>query len=177
MKKQLKQAGTLLVFGIIVVLFHEYEWKQETLVTSEAQEQAEVVRIVDGDTIVVRIDDDDEKIRIIGINTPESVKPNSPVECFGEEASAYMRSLLQAGDFVNVSTDSTQDTRDRNGRLLAHVFFGDENIGEQMIQGGYAYEYTYRDPYIYQVEYKIAERDARNNNQGLWSSETCNGQK
>lgn len=174
---QLKKAGILLLVGISVILIREYEWKQTIATPPELMGNAELVRVVDGDTLVVRLNGAQEKVRILGINTPESVKPNSPVECFGKESSAHIRELLSNTHTLEIATDPTQDTRDRNGRLLAHVFAGDINIAQQMISDGYGYEYTYRIPYIYQSEYKTAEQEARNNDRGLWSPETCNGKK
>lgn len=173
---QLKKAGILLFLGIIIIFVQKYEWNQKISQAPDVAGQAQIVRIVDGDTIIVRLDEE-ERVRIIGINAPESVKPNSPVECFGIEASDYMKSLLQPGDTVSIETDPTQDTRDRNGRLLAHIFLNDINLAQKMITDGYGYEYTYREPYIYQLDYRAAEKDARNNNRGLWSPETCNGKK
>lgn len=175
--KHLKKAGILLLLGIIIILLQNYDSQRNIEISQDSQLNAELVRVVDGDTVIVSINNKDERVRIIGINTPESVKPNSPVECFGKEASAHITELLNQSGSLRIETDPTQDTRDRNGRLLAHVFSGDVNIAQQMIADGYAYEYTYRVPYIYQSEYRSAEKDARENERGLWSSDTCNGQK
>lgn len=173
----LKKAGIILVLGITIILVRNYESRRNIEISQDSQLNAELVRVVDGDTIIVSIDNNDERVRIIGINTPESVKPNSPVECFGKESSAHITNLLNQSGNLRIETDPTQDTRDRNGRLLAHVFVGDVNIAQQMIADGYGYEYTYRVPYIYQSEYRSAEKDARENKRGLWSPDTCNGQK
>lgn len=175
--EHLKKAGIILVLGIIIILVRNYEQKQHITTAQDSRTNAQLVRVVDGDTIVVNINGDEEKVRIIGINTPESVKPNSPVECFGKEASIHITELLNRPGGLIIEPDPTQNTRDRNGRLLAHIFVGDINIGQQMIADGYAYEYTYRIPYIYESEYRTAESEARNNNRGLWSPDTCNGQK
>ena len=118
----------------------------------------------------------EERIRIIGINTPESQRPNHPIECFGKEASQYLNELLDNGKQLYIETDQTQNTRDRHGRLLAHIFIDDVNIAEYMIRDGYAYEYTYRDPYMYQDDYQSAEHYARDTERGLWSPDTCNGE-
>ncbi len=174
---QLKKAGIILVLGIIIILVRNYELQQSHEIAENSREHAELVRVVDGDTIVVRVAGNEEKIRIIGINTPESVKTNSPVECFGKEAGEHISDLLEQSGTLRIETDPTQDTRDSYGRLLAHVFIDDVNIGNQMVFDGYAYEFTYREPYIYQSDYRNAQTDARNNNRGLWSPETCNGQK
>jgi micrococcal nuclease len=174
---QLKKAGIPLVLGVIIILVRAYEAKQTIPQTPEISGNAELIRVVDGDTLVVAVNGKEEKIRIIGINTPESVQPNSPIECFGEEARDHMNDLLSDAIILRITTDPTQDTRDRYRRLLAHIFIGDMNIAEQMIIDGYAYEYTYRAAYIYQLEYKKAEKEAQNNGRGLWSPETCNGKR
>lgn len=174
---QFRKAGILLVIGLVIILARNYEEKQNKKIAIGSRESAGLIRVVDGDTIVVRINGNDEKIRIIGINTPESVKKNSPIECFGKEATLHMKQLLSEPGGLRTEADPTQDIRDKYGRLLSHVFVGDSNIGQQMIADGYAYENTYNKPYIYQSEYRTAQRNAQKNNLGLWSPDTCNGKK
>lgn len=176
-QKQLQKIFLALVIGIIIIFIRHYEWKQIIQTPPEIFGVVTLVRIVDGDTLVVDLAGQEERVRIIGIDTPESVKPNSPVECFAHEASEHTKGLLEATGELVIETDPTQDTRDRNGRLLAHVFADGVNIGEQLIRDGYAYEYTYRDPYVYQRAYQQAQREAREVGRGLWSPETCNGQR
>jgi len=77
-----------------------------------------VVHVVDGDTLDVDLAGTVERVRLIGIDTPETVKPNTPVECFGRDASAYAKYLLD-GQAVYIEDDPSQDSRDRYGRLLA----------------------------------------------------------
>lgn len=133
----------------------------------------EVVKVVDGDTIDVKIDGEVERLRLIGINTPETVDPRKPVECFGFEASNKAKELL-TGEFVTLESDDTQQEKDRYGRLLRYVILPDgTNFNEYMIAEGFAYEYTYRNPYLYQLEFKQAEAQAKTNNKGLWNTETC----
>ena len=134
----------------------------------------EVTEVVDGDTIKVLIGQTVETLRIIGINTPETVDPRRPVGCFGKEASTKAKELL-SGKTVALYADDTQDNRDKYQRLLRYVFVDGTDYGLWMIQHGYAYEYTYHVPYFYQTEYKNAQRDAKAGNDGLWSPSTCNG--
>lgn len=132
-----------------------------------------VIRVVDGDTLVVDMQGVPEKVRLIGINTPETVDPRKPVECFGKEASDAAKRLL-AGQVVRIETDSSQGERDKYGRLLAYVFLpNDVNINRYMIAEGYAYEYTYHVPYQYQKEFKQAQRDAEAHHKGLWAAGVC----
>ncbi len=149
-----------------------------TTVTPKGEKQkATVTKVVDGDTINVSINGSIAVIRLIGIDTPELVAPNRPVECFGKEASAHAIVLVK-GKTVYLIADNTQDDIDKYGRLLRYVFLEDGmNINKQMIADGYAYEYTYDAAYIYQNAFREAERMAREQKKGLWSPDTCNGQK
>jgi micrococcal nuclease len=131
-----------------------------------------VVRVVDGDTVVVA---PDTTVRLIGIDTPETVDPRKPVQCFGREASAYAHLLLD-GHFVWLEYDPTQGRLDKYGRTLAYVWMPDGRLfNEVMIADGYAHEYTYDLPYRYQDTFIAAERTARESERGLWSPTTCNG--
>ena len=132
-----------------------------------------VVRVIDGDTIVVHINGVDEKIRLIGVNTPETVDPRKTVECFGKEASSFTKQLLE-NKFVRLEGDNSQDNRDKYKRLLRYVFLEDGMLfNKELIAEGYAYEYTYKIPYTYQTEFKSAQRDAEQNKKGLWVSDAC----
>jgi micrococcal nuclease len=132
-----------------------------------------VESFVDGDTIKVDIEGKTETIRMIGMNTPETVDPRSAVECFGKEASQKMRELLE-GKRILLKSDLAQGDRDKYGRLLRFVILEDgTNIGEQMILEGYAYEYTYKKPYVYQDLYKNAQKIAQKNKRGLWADGVC----
>lgn len=136
-----------------------------------------VTKVVDGDTIDVEINGEVKRLRLIGINTPETVDPRTKVECFGREASSKAKELLEGG-FVSLESDESQGERDKYGRLLRYVFLPDgTNYNQFMISQGYAYEYTYDLPYKYQFDFKQAEVNARNQNLGLWSPQTCSGNK
>lgn len=136
-------------------------------------ESAEVVRIVDGDTIVVRLNDGSEwPVRLVGIDTPESVKQGSPVECFGREASAALKALLD-GQSVMLVKD-VEDT-DRYDRLLRYVYLGEEMANARMVANGYAHAYTYPPNVRHADLFVQLQREAREANRGLWSAETCSG--
>lgn len=144
-----------------------------------------VVKVVDGDTVTVSgIHANTESkvtLRLIGINTPETVDPRKKVECFGKEASSRAKELL-TGKNIRIEYDITQDKRDKYGRLLVYVYVEDSNgeeifFNKKMIEDGYAYEYTYDKPYAYQAEFKNAQKNASEEGRGLWAESTCNGQK
>jgi micrococcal nuclease len=135
-----------------------------------------VVRVVDGDTVDVRFDDGKiERLRLIGIDTPELVDPRKPVQCYARDASLHAHELLD-GQSVSIETDPSQGSRDIYGRSLAYIWLADgRNFGEVMIGDGYAHEYTYRYPYVYQDAFRAAQAEAMANQLGLWSPATCAG--
>lgn len=155
------------------------EGLSEDEVVSESVEDSEykVIKVVDGDTLDVEIDGKTERLRLIGIDTPETVDPRKSVQCFGKEASKAAKELLE-GQFVILESDETQGERDKYKRLLRYVFLPDKtNFNLYMVAEGYAHEYTYDEPYKYQADFKQAEIDARAQNKGLWSPATCSGNK
>lgn len=132
-----------------------------------------VVKVVDGDTIKVDMQGKTETIRIIGINTPETVDPRKAVECFGKEASEKAKELLTDTQ-VSLEADKSQGERDRYGRLLRYVFLEDgTDYGLKMIKDGYAYEYLYDEPYLYHDRYQAAQASAEQEKIGLWANENC----
>lgn len=133
---------------------------------------AQVVNIVDGDTIDIMFNCKKERVRLIGINTPETVDPRRPVQCFGKEASDKTKSLL-SGATVRIEIDPTQNERDKYGRLLAYIFLDNVNINKKLIEDGYAYEYTYGKAYKYKKEFKAAQTEAREQKRGLWADGVC----
>ncbi|QQS61804.1 MAG: thermonuclease family protein [Candidatus Moraniibacteriota bacterium] len=135
-----------------------------------------VKNVVDGDTVKVFMNDKVETVRLIGINTPETVDPRKEVECFGKEASEKVKELL-AGKSVRLEIDTTQSERDKYKRLLRYVYLEDGTLLNLfLIKEGYAYEYTYEsNPYKYQKDFKEASLFARKEKKGLWNENVCNG--
>lgn len=134
-------------------------------------QEAQVIKVVDGDTIHVLLDSKDETIRLIGVDTPETVDPRKTVQCFGKQASNFTKEQL-AGRQVFLQDDVTQTDRDKYNRLLRYVILPDgTNFNKLLIQQGFAHEYTYKIPYQYQVEFKAAQKEAQDASRGLWA--TC----
>ncbi len=131
---------------------------------------ATVERVVDGDTLVVDIDGSRERVRLIGIDTPESVKPNSPVECFGKEASAHAAELLPDGTPVRLVLDVEE--RDRYDRVLAYVYRADDGlfVNLAMATDGYAGVLTYPPNVAHTDQFRAAVADARSAGRGLWAA-------
>jgi micrococcal nuclease len=123
-----------------------------------------VKRVIDGDTIEL---DNGEIIRYIGINTPETVRPKYPVECFGREASEKNKELV-LGKKVILKKDISQ--RDKYGRLLRYVYVSGIFVNLKLIEGGYAYATAFPPDVKYSDVFLNAQRDAIENNFGLWGS-------
>lgn len=134
-----------------------------------------VVGVIDGDTVDVALEGQLYRLRLIGLDTPETVDPRKPVQCFGREASARAHALLD-GQRVLLEADPTQGEWDKYDRLLRYVWLEDGRLFNlEMIREGYAHEYTYNVPYRYQDIFREAQRAAREQGMGLWAATTCAG--
>lgn len=130
-------------------------------------EPASVSRVIDGDTVDVDISGETRRVRVLGIDTPETKKPAAPVECFGPEATARAEALLPRGSTVTVVTDDGADASDKYGRDLRHITTDDgANLGQVLISEGYAETMTF--PHSFADLYGAAEAQAREQRQGLW---------
>jgi micrococcal nuclease len=128
-----------------------------------------VVRVVDGDTILVSLDGRQERVRYIGVDTPETVKPDTPVQCFGKKASAYNHALVD-GRSVRLVGDA--EARDRYGRLLAYVYRAGDGlfVNAALVRGGYATTLTIPPNVAHADELAALAGDARRAGRGLWSA-------
>lgn len=161
-------AGVLLLLVLFALVFVRARDDPGTTAA-----QSSVVRVVDGDTIVVRLDGVDERVRLIGIDTPETVDPRTPVECFGKEASNRLTSLLPEGTPVRLVRDV--EARDRFDRLLAYVYRADDGtfVNLAMAEDGYADVATFPPNVAHAEELLAAVARARSEGRGLWSA--CGG--
>jgi micrococcal nuclease len=128
-----------------------------------------VVRVVDGDTIHVRVGGREETVRYIGVDTPESVKPGAPVECFAKKASAFNHRLV-GGEKVRLVPDA--EARDRYGRLLAYVYRVRDKrfVNASLIRRGYAVPLTIPPNVAHAEQFRDLAAAARRAGRGLWSS-------
>jgi micrococcal nuclease len=177
----------LLLFGIligatVVLSFQETAQRAPTLEPKEqivntlsavspspekettARETFRVVRVIDGDTIEL---EGGERVRLLSIDTPETVKPNTPIQCFGKESSNHARELLE-GKEVTLVRDI--EDRDKYGRLLRYVYLGNLFVNEALVKDGYARVYTYPPNVTHAKEFVAAERIARSEKRGLWGN-------
>lgn len=127
-----------------------------------------VARVIDGDTIDVVIDGKTERIRFIGIDTPETVDDRKKIQCYGPEASARMKELLSAKS-VALEMKPDED-RDDYGRLLRYVSFQGNDVGAMMLEEGYARSLCFAFPHPRCGEYEKLEREAREMKRGRWGA-------
>lgn len=133
----------------------------------------EIIKVSDGDTVQIILDDKKQTVRMIGVDTPESVDPRRPVQCFGEKASQKTSELL-LNKKVSLESDTTQGDMDRYKRMLRYVFLEDgTNVNKLLIEQGFGHQYTYNKPYKYREEFIKAETEARENKRGLWADGAC----
>lgn len=185
----MRRAPALLLLALVacnthqVVLDHQAPATRATEPPGDAT--ATVTRVIDGDTIEVTITatspgpgggaagiGEEHDVRLIGIDTPESVKPGTPVECFAREASAAAKALL-LGQEVRLVKDVEE--ADRYDRLLRYVYLEDEMANARLVANGYAFAYTYPPNVRHADLFVQLERDAREGDRGLWAPDTCSG--
>ena len=178
--KKYKIKIILIAIVIVICIFATY-FSNRTNATShfkipkiDPEKQYLISRVIDGDTFVIDANGENVTVRMLGMDTPETVDPRKPVQCFGKEASDKTKSLL-IGHSVTLQTDKTQSVIDKYGRLLAYVYRDDGLfINQYLLENGYAHEYTYYIPYTKQKEFKKLEKTASKTKAGLWGS-VCNG--
>ncbi|REK78309.1 nuclease [Rhodococcus erythropolis] len=144
---------------------------------SAASTSGQVVRVVDGDTADVRLDSgEDVRVRILGIDTPETVKPDAAVQCWGPEASAWAHTMLDDAA-VTLTGDPRSDDVDRYGRSLRYLTLPDgTDYGVLAARSGMARAYVYGNtPIEKTAEIAGAQEDARSAGIGLWGP-PCNGE-
>jgi micrococcal nuclease len=137
---------------------------------------ARVARVIDGDTIAVRVDGGHERsVRLLGIDTPETHRPGTPIECGGPEASANMARLAPPGTAVALERDPSQDRVDRYGRLLAYVRLPDGRLAEEeQLTAGWATVYVFAGrPVARDPAFRRAQAAARAAGRGVWGR--CGG--
>ena len=149
-----------------------------TLVTRGGPEAggARVDRVVDGDTLRVTVDGRSRSVRLLGIDTPETHRPGTPVECGGPEATAHMQALAPPGTRVKLFTDPSQDRVDRYGRLLAYVRLPSGRFAEDaQLESGWATVYVYGGkPVSLYPRFRGEQEEARARGRGVWTA--CGGQ-
>ena len=128
------------------------------------RQSAKVRRVIDGDTIEI---ESGQRVRYIGIDTPETVDPRKTVQCFGQEAAAKNRELVE-GKTVELEKDVSET--DKYGRLLRYVYFDNVFVNDYLVRQGYAYASSYPPDVRYQDQFTQAQSEAQQSGSGLWSA-------
>lgn len=131
---------------------------------------ATIESVVDGDTIAARIGSSNERVRLLGLDTPETVDPSRPVECYGPEASSHLAELLPPGTAITLIRDV--EARDHYDRLLAYVYRSSDGlfVNLDLVAGGYAAVLTYQPNDHHATALTRAERQAVAAGRGLWGA-------
>jgi len=137
-----------------------------TIVVNQKTEEYLVKKIIDGDTLVIEVENKEETIRMVGINAPESN------ECGGVESAKKLKVLLENKKII-IKRDETQDDKDIYGRTLRYVFLEGVNINQKMVEDGWAKEYTYKTAYKYQSDFKKVQNEAKEKKLGIWEENFC----
>lgn len=165
----------LILVAIVTVFFLKIDF-QEILLRFQSKDelnlkeiQAEIVEIIDGDTFVVKTYDDAiEKVRLLLIDTPESVHPKEEKQLFSEEVLEYIESIVQKGDKITLELGEKE--RDKYDRLLAYVWVNNINLNKQLVEKGYARVAYVEEPNTkYLEEFIQAENVAKENKCNIWS--------
>lgn len=149
------------------------EKEQSAKKTATPQKQADhgpdaqVTRVVDGDTVKIKLNGQEETVRLLLVDTPETKHPSKPVQPFGPEASSFAKQEL-AGKKIEVEYDGPK--RDKYGRLLAYIWVDGKMFNQMLLEEGLArLAYVYDPPYTHYQEYMKAQNRAKNKEKGIWS--------
>lgn len=170
-QKKLIAAIVSLLIALLINIASQHGWLGGAGKTIESSQPGlyTVSRFVDGDTIVVDMNGTPETIRFTGVDTPETHKPNTPVQCYGPAASAYTKTIIGTNR-VRLTLDPKSTNRDRYNRLLRYVYLPDGTlINLKLIQNGYGFYYPYF-PFTKSTEFAAAQADAQSGNKGLWGN-------
>ncbi len=179
MDKRTQKKLVKIIFSLVTMLLLTFLQQQGVFntATSEVTQTAaehtpgmyEVVKFDDGDTIIVNMEGKEEKVRFIGVDTPETKDPRKPVQCFGKAASQFTKNLIGA-QRVRLEADPTNSNRDRYQRLLRYIYLPDGTlVNKKIIEEGYGFALT-GFPFTKMEEFKAAQVSARENNRGLWNA-------
>ncbi|MEN9524178.1 MAG: hypothetical protein RL536_247 [Candidatus Parcubacteria bacterium] len=171
-----KKVVTIVIVLILLCVPGYYAIYSATVITIDGNKSYHVEYVLDGDTFKVKVGSHIVTVRMLGIDTPESVDPRKQVQCYGQEASLETKNLLM-GKNVRLTLNPNREEKDKYGRYLAYVYLRsganeetDLFVNEFLLKNGYAREYTYGKTYMYQEEFKKIENDAKEAGRGLWGA-------
>jgi micrococcal nuclease len=164
--------ATILTIAVVIITFGAQNGWFDGLGHQAEQSQPGLYSIshfVDGDTIAVNMNGHGEKVRFIGVDTPETHKPNTPVQCYGPAAADFTQHTIGKSS-VRLESDPLSTDRDRYGRLLRYVYLPDGTlVNEKLIQGGYGFYYPYF-PFSKSKQFAADEQTAMSARKGLWGN-------
>ena len=174
--KTTKTSGVIASFALLVGLTACSNSSQPLLPPQGGQAdlveiaQVEIMHVVDGDTVDIDINGHTERVRLIGVNTPETKHPTKPIECFGPEASAYLTQLLPKGTDVRIERDV--EARDRYGRMLLYVYRDSDNlfVNLDLVARGYGTPMSIEPNTFHRNDFVRAAAQAEAANVGLWKA-------
>jgi micrococcal nuclease len=160
--------GVFAVAGaLLVVAGHDRDGSPRLMSTTVAR----LLRVIDGDTVRVRQGGRETAVRLVGIDTPETHRPGSRVECGGRQATAHLKRLVRPGERVELVPHPTRARRDRYGRRLAYVELrSGRDLARTELRAGWATVYAYHHrPFARMAHYRAAARAARDEHKGIYA--------
>jgi micrococcal nuclease len=157
--------------AIVVFIVQQTGWLDGAGQSAEQSQPGlyRVSRFVDGDTIAVDMNGKTEKVRFIGVDTPETHKPNAPVQCYGPAAAAFTKHLIGQNK-VRLESDPLSTDRDRYDRILRYVYLPDGTlVNERLIRDGYGFYYPYF-PFSKSKQFATVQTTAQSEHRGLWAN-------
>jgi micrococcal nuclease len=173
MRKQVISVATALIV-IILAVCQQMGWLPSSAQTTQKATTSQpgmyaIDHFIDGDTIAVNMNGKVESVRMIGVDTPETHKPNTPVQCYGPAAAAFTKNAIGSSR-VRLASDSKSTDRDRYNRLLRYVYLPDGRLlDELLVQNGYGFAYT-QFPFTKSDQFSADQDSAKATNKGLWGN-------
>jgi micrococcal nuclease len=167
-----KSTWISLIVVILIIVATQSGWLKDTAKNAQQTDPGlySINHYVDGDTVAVNMNGNVETVRFIGVDTPETHKPNTPVQCYGPDAAAHTKALISKFGKVRLQADPLDTNRDRYGRLLRYVYLPDGTLVEsQTISEGYGFAYT-QFPFQKADDFKADEQSAKAVKKGLWGA-------
>jgi len=162
----------ILLLGLAITFAQQRGWLHNAAQTAATNQPGSyaIDHFIDGDTIALNMNGAVETVRMIGVDTPETHKPNTPVQCYGSAAAVYTKnSITAAGGRVRLVSDSLSTDRDRYNRLLRYVYLANGQLLEDnLIKNGYGFYYPYF-PFTKAAQFAAAQQAAQTAHRGLWA--------
>jgi micrococcal nuclease len=159
------------IIVLLIVVLTQSGWLQNSTQTALQNNPGlySINHYVDGDTIAVNMNGNVETVRFIGVDTPETHKPNTPVQCFGPDAAAHTKAEISKFGKVRLQADPLDTNRDVYGRLLRYIYLPDGTLlDKEIIQNGYGFAYL-NFPFSKKAEFATAGQTAMDSKVGLWA--------